>query len=52
MGGNRSEEKGSWGFKCKGVRFERNPSSCKGLSGFFKPPLFFLVESVEEILGE
>ena len=24
----------------------------KGLSGSFKPPLLFLVESVEEILGE
>ncbi|GKV45069.1 hypothetical protein SLEP1_g52192 [Rubroshorea leprosula] len=39
-----------WGLKCKGVRFERNPSSYKGLSGSFKPPLFLLVESVEEIL--
>ncbi|GKV14778.1 hypothetical protein SLEP1_g25598 [Rubroshorea leprosula] len=38
------------GFATGWVRFERNPSSCKGLSGSFKPPLFLLVESVEEIL--
>ncbi|GKV43996.1 hypothetical protein SLEP1_g51226 [Rubroshorea leprosula] len=40
------------GFKCKGVRFERNTLLLvKGLSGSFKPPLLLLAESVKEILG-